>query len=304
MKNILITGGGGFIGRHLIKRLQADGHQVSVLSRNPEGVKGMKAFYWNPKKQEIDRNCLSGINTIIHLAGEGIADKRWTESRKQEIIDSRTLSIGLLYQVLQETRMSVDSVISASAVGYYGDRGEELLTEGSTKGTGFLADCCQQWEEAVDYGMKLGFRVVKFRIGLPLSEEGGALMEFKKIVRSYMGSDLGNGRQWYPWIHIDDLVEMFVRAVDDSAYQGTYNACAPYPVRNHEFTKEVAKALHRPLWPLKVNKALLNIVLGEKSNLILMSSNTSSRKVEDQGYEFRYKTIQDALSNIFSFYAK
>lgn len=300
MKNVLITGGSGLIGKNLIKRLQAEGHQVSILSRNPEDVKGVKAFYWNPQKQEIDRYCLLGINTIIHLAGEGIADKRWTRARKREIIDSRTLSIALLYKVLHETKMSVDSVISASAVGYYGDRGEELLTEDSNKGAGFLADCCQEWEEAVDKGTELGFRVVKFRIGLLLSKDGGALMEFQKIVRNYMGSDLGSGRQWYPWIHIDDLVEMFAKAVDDSTYQGTYNACSPSPVRNHEFTKEVAKTIHRPLWPIKINKVILNIVLGEKSSLVLMSTNTSSKKIENQGYSFKYTTIRDALYSIFS----
>ncbi len=301
VKNILITGGSGLLGRHLVKKFQNKGHQVAILSRNPKIIKGVSAFYWNPEKHEIDDRSLIGVNIIIHLAGESIARERWTDQRKQQIIASRVSSIALLYKVLRETNMSVEAVISASAVGYYGDRGDELLHEESGQGVGFLADCCRKWEDAVDEGSKMGYRVVKLRIGLLLTKEGGALVAFERLIRNFIGTDLGSGRQWYPWIHLDDLLEIFVKSIENTTYQGAYNACAPFPVRNHEFMRELGEILHRPIWPINVNKLMLRVVLGEKSILVLMSTNTSSRRLEKQGYHFKYRKITDALNQIYRY---
>src|SRR5690606_22704463 len=166
-------GGTGLLGRLLTHELKCRGHQVCVLSRNPARVKGVKAFYWNVEKREIDSKCIHGVDVIIHLAGEGVADKRWTRKRKRILISSRVNSINLLYKVIAEEGAEVECVISASAVGIYGDRGEEILVEESSAGNSFLAECCDLWEDAVNKGRGLGLRIVKFRIGLLLTQNGG-----------------------------------------------------------------------------------------------------------------------------------
>lgn len=186
-KNILVTGASGLIGPRLIKSLQEKGHQVSVLSRSPTKLKGVKAFKWDIENQTIDESAFNGIDTIIHLAGAGIADKRWTRRRKQLIIDSRVLSTRLLYNTISETNSEIKTIISASAVGYYGDRGDEILTETSKNGAGFLAQCCNQWENAVDDGIKYGIRVVKLRIGLVLSKQGELYQNCKNLLAFFLG---------------------------------------------------------------------------------------------------------------------
>ena len=297
-KSILITGGTGLLGTLLTKELQRQGHKVSVLSRNPERVKNVKAFYWDVDKQEIDKKCVEGVNVIVHLAGEGIADKKWTKKRKQALIESRVNSIELLYKLIAEKSSTVESVISASAVGFYGDRGEEILVEESSIGTGFLAECCRQWEDAVERGTKLELRIVKFRIGLLLTQKGGVLEPFKKMVNTYTAMSFGNGRQWFPWVHTDDLVEMFSWAINENQVAGVFNASAPTPVRNKDFTKELAKVLKKPFWPISIPKILLKIVLGERSELLLMSSHTSAQKILDRGFEFKYTDLNISITVI------
>ena len=297
-KRILITGGTGLLGKLMTTKLKKLGHQVSILSRSPEKVQHVKAFYWDIAKNEIDENCIKDIDTIIHLAGAGIADKKWTEARKKELIDSRTKSIELIYNLLLKNTHSVQTVLSASAVGYYGNRGEELLTEEYEAGEGFLARCCTLWEEAVDKGNSYGLRIVKFRIGLLLTEKGGVLDPFKKMVNTYTAASFGNGKQWFPWIHIDDLIGMFVWATTNSDVKGVYNAVAPNPVRNKEFTKQLAKVMNKPFWPLGIPSFMLNIILGERKELLLMSNNVSSKKIEKQGYNFQFVNLENAFKDI------
>lgn len=297
-KRILITGGTGLLGELMTARLKELGHQVSILSRSPEKVKHVKAFYWDIAKNEIDEDCIKDIDTIIHLAGAGIADKKWTEVRKNELITSRTKSIELVYNLLSKNIHSVQTVLSASAVGYYGDRGEELLTEEHDAGEGFLARCCILWEEAVDKGKDHGLRVVKFRIGLLLTEKCGVLDPFKKMVNTFTAASFGNGKQWMPWIHKDDLIGMFVWAAVNSEINGIYNAVAPNPVRNKEFTKQLAKTMHKPFWPLGIPSFMLNIILGERKELLLMSNNVSARKAEEQGYNFQFVNLDNAFRDI------
>ena len=213
-KKILVTGGTGLVGDLLTKKLQDQGYDVSIMSRNPEKVKNLKAFYWDSKKQEIDEKCLDGIDTIIHLAGENIADGRWTDQRKKILISSRTESIGLLYDLMKRREHQVKAVLSASAVGFYGDRANEILDEESFVGTGFLAHCCNEWEKAVDQGTEIGLRVAKFRIGLLLTPKGGVLEIFKLMVKTFTATKLGSGQQWFPWIHSDDLIGMFLWVVE------------------------------------------------------------------------------------------
>lgn len=299
-KNILITGGTGLLGKILTKELQSQGHQVSILSRNPKKVKSAKAFYWDVDKQEIDETCLNGIDTIVHLAGEGIADKKWTEKRKQEIIDSRVDSIQLLYHLIAKQETSVKSIVSASAVGFYGDREDELLTEESPKGTGFLSDSCKFWEDAVEKGSELGLRIVKLRIGLLLTPKGGVLEPFKLMVKTFSAMKFGDGKQWFPWVHADDLVGMFSWAVNHPEIEGVFNATAPSPVTNTEFTKTLSKVMKRPFWPIQIPVFALKIALGERKELLLMSNRTDSQKIQKAGYQFKYTNLKKALEDVIS----
>jgi len=299
-KNILITGASGLIGSRLIKILVEKGHGISVLSRQSKNFNDLKSYTWDVEKQLLDLNAFDGIDTIIHLAGAGIADKRWTQKRKQELVDSRIKSTQLLYKTIKSINAPVKSFISASAVGYYGNRNDEILYEDSASGTGFLADCCKQWEQAVDEGLNLGIRVVKLRIGLVLSKQGGALSELAKPVNFFVGAALGSGKQWMPWIHINDLLSIFEKAVEDFEYSGTFNASSPFPVTNYEFTKILSKKLFRPLWPVNVPEFILKAMLGEMSSVVLNSNRTSSQKLLDMGFRFRYQALESALSEIYS----
>lgn len=298
-KKVLVTGASGLIGGGLIKNLLEKGYEVSVLSRTPSIIKSVKVYQWDIKKKEIDVKAFDGVDTIIHLSGAGIADKRWTKSRKQEIINSRVESTKLLYETISAINAPIKTFISASAAGFYGDRKDEILKEDAIAGSGFLAECCKQWEHAVDEGSNMGIRVVKLRIGVVLSSKGGALSELARPVSYFVGAALGSGNQWMPWIHLTDLVSIFEKAVENNAFIGTYNACSPFPVTNFEFTKKLAKILFRPLWPIKVPSFVLRIILGEMSSVILNSNRCSPQKLIDSGFQFRYPDLGEALNNIY-----
>lgn len=297
-KKILITGGTGLLGKVLSEELVEKGHTVSLLSRNPDKVEKYKAYYWNVKKQEIDEKCIDGIDIVIHLAGAGIADEKWTEERKKTIIDSRTKSIQLIYDLLKKKNSKVEAVISASAVGFYGDRGNEILTEQSESGSGFLSETCVAWENAVDCGSNVSQRIVKFRIGLPMTEEGGVLKPFKLMANTFSAMKFGDGQQWVPWIHVDDLVGMFAMAVENEEIKGVFNASAPTPVRNQEFVKDLAKTLKKPFWPFFVPKFALKLAMGERDELVLMSNRTDSTKIQNAGYHFKYTDLKKAFKDI------
>jgi len=205
----------------------------------------------------------------------------------------------LLYQTIAKTKAPVTTFISASAVGYYGNRGDEVLTEHSAAGTGFLADCCVAWENAVDEGITLGIRVVKVRIGLVLTLSDGALAAMEKPIRYFVGAPLGSGKQWMPWIHLDDVVKIFATAVENSELEGAYNAAAPFPVTNKYLTKSIAKEINRPVWPIHVPQFALKALLGEMSILPLMSSNTLAKKLLDTGFTYSYTNLDEALSDLY-----
>jgi uncharacterized protein (TIGR01777 family) len=298
-KHILITGATGLIGKKLIHALQENGHTISVLARKPGKIKNVTVHLWNVYKHQIDPSCIQGVDTVIHLAGEGIAEKKWTKERKQKIIDSRVLSAQLIHKLIKDANAPVRTFISASAVGYYGDCGDEILTENSSNGYGFLAECCKLWEDAADKGKSLGMRVVKFRIGFIMARGEGALAALDKPIRFFAGAPLGSGRQWVPWVHIDDIVSMFAAAVDEPSISGAYNACAPFPITNETLTRAVAKALHRPVWPIHVPEKVLEMILGQMSNVVLISNNTSAQKLLDEGFKFKYTHLEDALADIY-----
>jgi len=299
-KHILITGATGMIGKALLQSLHHKGYTVAILSRKPTPVKDAIVYVWDVPKQQIDVNCLDKVDTIIHLAGAGVAEKKWSPARKQEIINSRVLSTQLLYKALKEQPNTVKNFISASAVGYYGDCGEEILTEDSPNGFGFLAHCCKVWEDAVDQMKHLELRVAKIRIGFVLDKSEGALPALEKPIRLFTGAPLGTGKQWTPWIHLTDLVNIFISAVEDPLMMGPYNACAPYPVTNETLIKTVAKQIHRPVWPVKVPEKVLKLLLGEMSSAVTMSNNTSAQKLLASGFKFEFLRLNDALANIYS----
>lgn len=298
-RHILITGGTGLIGRLVTEELLNRGYSVSHLSRRPGNDPKVKTYLWDVYKGHIDGHCLEGIGTILHLTGENIADKRWTEKRKKEIIDSRTKSIGLIYQLIKGKPNQVNTIISASAIGYYSDRGDELLTEDSLPNNDFMARCCTEWEAAVDQGKELGLRIVKFRTGVVLNKEEGALPEMAKPIKLGLGAPFGSGRQWIPWIHWQDVADMYLYAIEKINLSGVYNMAAPNPVTNKRFTKVLAKQLHRPVWPIRVPAFIFKLLMGEMSTLVLGSTRVSAEKIERDGFTFRYPELAGALEEIY-----
>jgi uncharacterized protein (TIGR01777 family) len=297
-KSILLTGGTGLIGLNLTKQLLAMGYSVSHLSRSPGKDERVKTFLWDINKGQIDEHAIDGVDIIIHLAGAGIADKPWTDARKRELVDSRTKSISLIYELLRKKPHQVKSVISASAIGYYSDRGDELLTEESAPNTDFMAQCCIDWEAAVDEGKSLGLRIVKYRTGVVL-DNGGALAKLATPIKLWVGSPLGSGRQWVPWIHWQDVVDMYLFAIEKESVEGVYNMVAPNPLTNKQLTQAVAKKLHKPLWAPSVPAFLLKLIMGEMSTIVLGSTKVSAQKITDAGFKFKYPEIAPALEQIY-----
>lgn len=298
-QHILVTGATGLIGRKLIKSLKENGHELSILSRKPVQMENVRVFLWDVANGEIDPACIQGVDVVIHLAGEGIAAQKWTAERKQQIIDSRVQSAALLYKLIRETNAPVKKFISAAAVGFYGNRGEEILTEESGSGAGFLAESCRLWEAAVEEGKSLNIKIIKLRIGIILAKEGGALEAMDKPIRFFAGAPLGTGKQWMPWVHIDDIVAMFSSAAATDLYEGAYNACAPFPVTNTTMTRAIAKKLSRPVWPFHVPEFALKLILGEMSEIVTISNNASAQKLLDTGFKFKYLQLEDALTDIY-----
>ncbi len=297
--NILITGASGLVGTRLTELLLNKGYSVSHLGRSKkEGL--VKTFVWDINHSIIESGALNSIHTIIHLAGAGVADKRWTKERKQEILESRTKSSALLYNELKNSQHSVTSFISASAIGYYGfEDNKNLLTELSDPGNDFLAQVTKEWEQEVDKISSLGIRVVKLRIGIVLSEKGGALKQMALPIKLFAGSPLGTGQQPLSWIHLDDLCAMFIKAVDDDQLKGAYNATGLYAVTNQEMTKAIAKVLNKPLFLPAVPAFALKIMLGEMADIVLNGSKVSSEKIQHAGFKFQFANLEDALNDLF-----
>jgi uncharacterized protein len=302
-KTIVVSGGTGLIGQRLCKTLLDKGYEVRILSRqlNPSMDKRIRSFAWDVSKNVVDERCFEGADAIIHLAGEAIVDKAWTPARKKAIIESRTASIRLIYTALKKSHnTSVKTVISAAAIGFYSDRGDEILSESSPAGEGFLAESCIAWEQAIDEGEALGLRIVKFRTGIVLDLAGGALPPMALPVKFGFGANLGSGKQWISWIHWEDVVNMYVFAVEHTNLQGTYNMAAPEPITNSTFTQALAKQFKRPLWLPGVPSILLKAVLGERSVAILGSTRVAVSKIQDAGFRFNFASISSALKNLYA----
>lgn len=298
-KHILLTGGTGMLGRKLTDALLNKGYMVNHLSRLPGKHPAVSTFLWNVNKNEIDEKCLHGVDTVIHLAGASVAEGRWTDKRKEEIIKSRTKSIALIYKIMKNRGHQVKTVISASGTGYYGDRADQLLTEDSAPGTDFLANVCLQLEHAVDAGESLGLRVVKMRTGAVLDANSGALAKLAGPVKWGIGAALGSGKQWMPWIHVQDVIDMYIYAIENETLIGDYNMVAPHPATNKQLTEAIAKELHRPLLLPKVPAFALQLAMGEMSTVVLNSTKVSAQKIEDAGFKFSYPTLMWALKEIY-----
>ncbi|MDB5002281.1 MAG: hypothetical protein JWQ34_506 [Mucilaginibacter sp.] len=299
-KHILLTGGTGLLGTKLTRLLLAKGYSVSHLSRTfNNNDSRVQTYLWDVHAGQIDEHAINGVDIIIHLAGAGVAEERWTDKRKKEIIESRTKSIGLIYKLLKRKEHTVTKIISASGSGYYGDRGDELLTETSAPGTDFLASVCLQWEHAVDAGESLGLQLLKFRTGVVLDAKGGALAKLAAPIKFGIGSPLGTGKQWVPWIHEEDVIDMYLYGIENEDLTGVYNMVAPNPVTNKQLTQAIAKELHRPLLLPKVPAFALQLLLGEMSTIVLGGTKVSAQKIEDAGFKFKYPTLTWALKEIY-----
>jgi uncharacterized protein (TIGR01777 family) len=298
-RKILITGGSGTVGQHLSMLLMRKGYEVVHLSRSEGKNPKIKTFLWNIEAKEIDANCIDGVDVIVHLAGAGIADSRWTAQRKKTLIESRTHSIQLIYDLLKKYPHQVNSVISAGASGFYSDRGDEWMTENSAPNKDFLANCSIWWEQAVDEALAMGLRVVKFRTGIILDKKEGALPKMVFPIKLGLGAPLGSGKQYVSWIHIHDVANMYLKGIEDENLQGAYNMSTPNPLSNAELTKAIAKTLKKPLWLPNIPAFLLKLIFGEMSAVVLGSTRMDVKKITAMGFQFRYPDIDSALQEIY-----
>lgn len=299
-KNILITGASGLIGERLTQMLVSRNHRVSHLGRSKKAG-NVPSFVWDITKGHLDENALTNVDAVIHLAGASVGEKRWTPNRKKEILESRTQSTKLLFKALSERKHNVKTFASASAIGFYGfDNDGVMISEQYPAGKDFLASVTRQWEEEVDKLNGLGLRTVKLRIGIVLSEKGGALKQMATPVKLFVGSPLGSGDQYVSWIHLDDVCNMFVKAVEDQSMNGAYNAVAPNPVTNRELTKAIASALNKPMMLPPVPAFALKIILGEMADIVVTGSKVSPEKMLKAGFEFRFTRVEDAVRDLLS----
>jgi uncharacterized protein (TIGR01777 family) len=296
-KNVLISGGSGFIGSHLTGLLIAKGYSVSILSRSEKQNKGDIFYYkWDVANQTIDENAVLNADFIIHLAGENIAEKRWTGKRKAAIIDSREKSTQLLYCVLKKNNKKLDAFISASAVGIYGAvNGEEICSENTPPANDFLGYTCQKWEGALDFIENLNIRTVKIRTGLVLGKNDGFLKKLIPLFKFRLGSALGSGKQYMPWIHVDDLCNIYLQAVSNPNMEGPYNAAISDNTTNTIFSKTLARILGYSIWLPNVPAFVLKLVMGEMAVIVLTGRRVSSDKIEQTGFQFQFKNLEEAL---------
>jgi uncharacterized protein (TIGR01777 family) len=298
-KNVLITGGTGFVGRHLTDLLVANDFSVSILSRSKRANTENVFYYtWDVEKQFIEEEAIQKADYVIHLAGANIGEKRWTNKRKEEILSSRELSAQLIYNSLLKYNKSIAAFVSASAVGIYGAmNGRAICNEEMQPANDFLGLTCQKWEAAANQFEKLGIRTVKIRTGLVLGKEEGFLKKLIPIFKLRLGSALGTGKQYMPWIHIDDLCDIYLEALRNSTMSGAYNAAITDDTTNEYFSKVLAKAYGYTIWLPNVSSILIKIALGEMSKLVLTGRRISNIKIKQLGFKFKYENLEAAIKD-------
>lgn len=302
MQTVLITGGTGLIGSALTKALTAKGYRVIILTRKAKPSSNNVLYKeWNVKKGTIDEEAIRDADCIVHLAGANVAEKRWTDKRKKEIVDSRVKSGALLVKSLATIDNKVKAVVSASAIGWYGPDpripNPKPFAESDAAANDFLAQTCVQWERSVEPITQLNKRLVILRTGIVLSNEGGAYAEFKKPMAFGIAAALGNGKQIVSWIHMDDLVQQYIAAIENESYNGVYNAVAPHPVSNKALVEAIRKQRGFSI-PVHVPSFALKLAMGEMSIEVLKSATVSAEKLLAQGYHFLYSTVDDAVEQL------
>lgn len=294
---IAITGATGFLGKALASRLNEQGHVLHLLSRSGGEASGPnRAFRWDAMAGEPPEESLQDVDAVVHLVGENVA-QRWSPEVKQRIRDSRVLGTQRLVQALSTLSRRPEVLVSASAIGYYGNRGDELLTEESEPGRDFLSTVCEEWERSADLAAALGIRVVKARIGIVLGPEGGALKQMLPPFRAGLAGRLGSGKQWMSWIHRDDLLNLFLHVLENRTIAGAVNATSPNPVTNAVFTEQLAKTIHRPA-VVPIPAFALKIRFGEAAEPLLASARVFPRVAVESGFRFQYPELGPALHHL------
>jgi len=294
---VLITGAKGMLAKNLAKHLEKD-YSIRFLTRNKTRN---NEYVWDINSNYIDPNALIGVHHIIHLAGTPIATKRWTNKRKKNILTSRVKSAELILQELKKLSINISSFISASAIGYYSSNTtEKILDENAPKGNDFLSDVCFKWELAAEAFKSKGVanRIAIIRIGIILVKNNGVLHKIMRPIKYGLGSSLGNGKQYTPWIHINDLVRLFKFILDDKTIHGTFNGVSSIHITNSELTKTIAKRLNRPIILPNIPKSIIKLFFGERSTILLNGCKISSQKILDAGFRFEYDNINSALNNL------
>jgi len=297
---VLITGATGLVGSNIANKCIKKGIEVHYLTTSKDKIENKpnyKGFYWNASKNEIDANCITDVDAIIHLAGASIA-KRWTSSYKEEIIDSRVETAKLIFNTLKSSENSVSQFISASAIGIYPSSLQKLYTEEeSNKDDSYLTEVVEKWEAAADRFKELKIKVSKVRTGLVLAKDGGALQKMKEPADFNLGAAFGSGKQWQSWIHIEDLANLYMHILEKDL-EGVYNGVAPNPVTNSELMEGIAKQLDKNVWLPNVPAIALKVALGDMSTVVLSSQLVSSDKIENTGFSFKYKNLTKALEDL------
>ncbi len=301
-KKIVVTGATGLIGKRLVKKLLERNYDLTIFTRSPETAKLIfpkikNIVYWNEYASSDLSQYLDGKDAVFHLAGANIAAKRWTQNYKSQILNSRVISSRILYHSLENCKQLPSVFISASAIGYYGNTVHKVITEEAKNGYDFLAHVCKSWEDEISRIKEYGIRWVGVRTGIVLDKEGGALKKMLIPFKLFVGGSLGNGRQYFSWIHIEDIINIFLYALDNAKIEGPINATAPNPVTMKIFSKTLGNILKRPSF-FNVPAFLLRIILGESSQMILTSQRVYPQKLQENGYKFKFEFLEDALSDL------
>lgn len=298
METVLISGGTGLVGTRLREKLIEKGYSVAILVRDKSNSADL-SYLWDAEKKEIEKEAIETADYIIHLAGANIGEKAWTTERKKLIVDSRVNTAELLFEKTKEFKNHIKAFISASAIGYYGTvTSEKIFKESDPPSHDFLGETCRLWERAADRFVDLKIRTVKLRTALVLSEHGGGLGKMALPAKLGFGSAIGSGKQYMPWIHIDDLCGIYIKAIEDGQMSGAYNAVAPGQTTNKVFNKTLASVLHRPFWFPNIPAVLIKFLFGKMSAILLRGSRVSSDKILDAGYLFQFPDLGDALSDL------
>ncbi|OIP02812.1 MAG: TIGR01777 family protein [Bacteroidetes bacterium CG2_30_33_31] len=299
MSKILICGGSGLVGKNLCGSLQDRGYEVAIMSRTKNLYPSIPTYLWDLNKNEIDTKALNEAEIIINLAGVNIGEKKWSHKRKNEIVDSRVKSGELIFNSISKTNNKLKVFITASAIGYYGSTTSKIIFEEESKAADdFLGKTCKKWEQVNDKFINIGIRTVAIRTAVVLTKEGGALSKIIMPIKIGIGSAIGNGKQYFPWIHIIDLCGIYIKAIEDQKMTGAYNAVAPEHITNQEFTKKVAQTLKKPFWFPKIPAIFMKLIFGEMAVILLEGSRVSSEKIRASSYKFLHPKVDLALKDL------